>query len=735
MSPTFPRSFSFLGLTVLRAVLAPTAYALNAGCSPGGNFDLSHWELQLPIGSPGSPETISSGSLEGCGGWSNSDYFYTGSDGSLVMKVPGDTSTGCVTTPSSTHCRTELHEINPGTWDPTSGVNRLAATLAVIAAGGSTCIGQVHIVESAGSTKPVAELFYADSGDIEMGVEQTRAGGNEIRTTIGNIPLGTRFSYEIRYENGVLQVSLNGGALQTLSTYQLGNPPSYFKAGNYLQGSNPSEVHFYDISVVHGSAAVPWPPASATSARSGIGPFNIMYQVDHTTTVNPTATPTSCGLAPPAKNDNTVTLNLYSDFGCCSSFETIKLGSLNQCHNGNAAFGSLMQSVSQSMFGQGIHLYAYAEADCGGTPADMDLTNDVQCTNDKITTNWQSFKLAISGAPAGNSNPGCTVQQPVSSGNDNTVTLDLFASSCCDKNGPFQNFTIGNLGVCHTAKQQFNDFTQRVGSNLFGQDIHVVLYGDSACADHAFSVFDLSNNAVCYEGSGWNSFKVEKPAASGAKGQLSAASSTCNAQPENDSDNTLTLDLYPQDGCCGTLVENIKIGNLGTCHNGNAAFTSFNMQVGTNLFGASNHVLLYAGRDCTGTVLQQDLTNSATCWQGATWQSFMVAPPGSSGSGVCTGAPNNGGDDGTVTFELYGDGDCCSSIENIKMGTLDSCHSSNADFTSFQMDVGQNMFGQDVHFLAYSETNCQGEVWSKSLTNNVQCWQGHTWKSMKIASV
>jgi hypothetical protein len=264
--------------------------ALDSGCSAGGSFDLSLWDLQLPIGSAGSPETISSGSLEGCGGWSNSDYFFTGSNGSLVMKVPGGTSTGCVTTSHSTPCRTELHEANPGSWGLTTGVNRMTVSLAVITAGGSTCIGQVPIAESAGSTKPVAELcrspeysldskalekpltfvlsFYADNGDIEMGVEQTRAGINDIRTTIGNIPSGVRFTYEIRYENAVLQVSLNGGSLQILSTYQLENPPSYFKVGNYLQGSSPSEVHFYSISTVHGSTAIPWPPASATMAHS-----------------------------------------------------------------------------------------------------------------------------------------------------------------------------------------------------------------------------------------------------------------------------------------------------------------------------------------------------------------------------------------------------------------------------------------------------------------------------------
>jgi hypothetical protein len=113
-----------------------------------------------------------------------------------------------------------------------------------------TVIGQIHMDPSV-STKPVAELFYSSSGVISMGVEQTRAGGNEVVTTIGTIPVGTKFSYVISYANDVLSVSLNGGAAKTLSTYSLNAPQSYFKAGNYDQGSDASLVKFYSIVVKH----------------------------------------------------------------------------------------------------------------------------------------------------------------------------------------------------------------------------------------------------------------------------------------------------------------------------------------------------------------------------------------------------------------------------------------------------------------------------------------------------
>ncbi|KAJ7574924.1 polysaccharide lyase family 7 protein [Mycena floridula] len=238
------------------SIILLTSYtgALNPACAPGGNFDLSHWELQLPIGSTGSPQTISTSSLEGCSGFQNFDYFFTESgDGALVMKVPGSpASAGCVTTPNSLHCRTELREENPSSWSPSAALNRLIVSLAVTVPDDSshgTVIGQIHIDDSV-STKPVCELYYNSNGDISIGVEQTRAGGNEVFTALGNVPIGTQFTYELEYSSGLLKVAING-VFKTLDTFELDEPTSYFKVGNYNQGSSPSDVHFFSISVQH----------------------------------------------------------------------------------------------------------------------------------------------------------------------------------------------------------------------------------------------------------------------------------------------------------------------------------------------------------------------------------------------------------------------------------------------------------------------------------------------------
>jgi hypothetical protein len=112
-----------------------------------------------------------------------------------------------------------------------------------------TVIGQIHIVESF-SVKPVCELYYNANGDISIGVEQTISGGDEVFTSLGNVPVGTSFTYELEYSSGLLKVAING-VFQTLDTFELDSPPSYFKVGNYNQGSTPSDVHILSIFVEH----------------------------------------------------------------------------------------------------------------------------------------------------------------------------------------------------------------------------------------------------------------------------------------------------------------------------------------------------------------------------------------------------------------------------------------------------------------------------------------------------
>ncbi|MBB5319405.1 hypothetical protein HDF09_004113 [Edaphobacter lichenicola] len=121
------------------------------------------------------------------------------------------------------------------------------ATLKVEDPGGSVVIGQVHLA----GEKPLAELYYDSAGNIEIGVEQTTAGGNQLRTFLGQVPVGTLFSYEINYSNNQLSVSINGGTPFVLNTFGVGGLASYFKAGAYGQTTAPSDVHFFKLQITH----------------------------------------------------------------------------------------------------------------------------------------------------------------------------------------------------------------------------------------------------------------------------------------------------------------------------------------------------------------------------------------------------------------------------------------------------------------------------------------------------
>jgi Alginate lyase len=235
---------------------SPSPTPSQGGCShsgpvpgqpPGCNFNLSIWELQLPTGQPGNPTTISNSQLEA--GFTD-QFFFTGSDGAMDFVDPG---TNCVTTPNSSHCRTELREVNTNgsaaVWSA-SGTNTLSATLKVTNAAGAPVIGQIHD-DPAKSVRPLIELFYTTSGDISAGVEQCLAGGCETRTTVGHVAVGTEFSYVINYSHNQLSVSIDGGPPHSLSSPILG-VGGYFKAGDYGQSPANASVSFYALNVTHG---------------------------------------------------------------------------------------------------------------------------------------------------------------------------------------------------------------------------------------------------------------------------------------------------------------------------------------------------------------------------------------------------------------------------------------------------------------------------------------------------
>lgn len=244
--------------TVAAAHTAAATTTLDGSVAPGGNFDLSHWELQLPTGSPGSPTTIPPSQLEGANGFQDSYFSTAPGDGSMVFWDPENG----VHTPNSNYPRSELREMNAdgsaADW-AIPGTHTLSATVKVTHVPDHVCVGQIHLGDGSGSTKPLLELFYYADGTITMAIEQTPAGGNEIPYTVGTVPLGTRFSYVISLTGGTtIGLNLNGtNHTWTLPTAFDGYP-MYFKAGDYDQTAGSSStvgatVHFYALTIHHAS--------------------------------------------------------------------------------------------------------------------------------------------------------------------------------------------------------------------------------------------------------------------------------------------------------------------------------------------------------------------------------------------------------------------------------------------------------------------------------------------------
>ncbi|MGH6655001.1 MAG: polysaccharide lyase family 7 protein, partial [Actinocrinis sp.] len=183
-------------------------------------------------------------------------YFYTDSgDGAMTFWDPENG----VTTPNSHYSRSELREMAASgaaaNWFA-PGTHKLGATLKATQVPDHVCVGQIHL-GSGGSTKPLLELFYYADGNIEIGIEQTPAGGNEVLHYVGNVPLGTTWSYVIGLSGSTISLVLNGGAAQTwTASSTFDGYGMYFKAGDYDQSSGSSStvgarVAFYALSISH----------------------------------------------------------------------------------------------------------------------------------------------------------------------------------------------------------------------------------------------------------------------------------------------------------------------------------------------------------------------------------------------------------------------------------------------------------------------------------------------------
>jgi len=266
-APQPPRSLCFhamgIAASVLMTLATPALHAdLLGTVAPAGNFDMSHWKLTLPVnstgGSSGSAAEISSTSL--VSGYT-STWFRTQSDGGMVFTAPvkGATTSG------SSYPRSELREqmvtgsdrIN---WTSTSEavMDARLAINNVPSSTGKVVVGQIHGVDAA----PLVKLRYFRSssgvGRLDALVKPTPTSTSDVSYPLStNLPLNTRFTYNITVSGGVLSMSVNGGTPQRhVISSEWAGIGFYYKAGVYTQASGTStsdggRTTFYRLAISH----------------------------------------------------------------------------------------------------------------------------------------------------------------------------------------------------------------------------------------------------------------------------------------------------------------------------------------------------------------------------------------------------------------------------------------------------------------------------------------------------
>jgi Ca2+-binding RTX toxin-like protein len=261
--------------------------SLNPNALPSVNFDLSDWKLQLPIdvqgyfaGTAAEVKTLTN--------YVHKDYFYTGSDGAMVLAAPVDGAT----TGGSIYARSELREMN-GTaiaeWSLQQG-GHLSATLQVDVAPrhvdgtyGKVVVGQVH-----GGDGQLVRLAWED-GTLFFANDITSNGTKDVRIELLNaqgqqpsVSLNETFTYHIDVSADRLVVSVVADGQVYSSSSSINDAWNdnsfYFKAGAYLgvnenNGSGSGQVSIFAVDATHSGIAEPTPVSSTAIVMPAPAPI------------------------------------------------------------------------------------------------------------------------------------------------------------------------------------------------------------------------------------------------------------------------------------------------------------------------------------------------------------------------------------------------------------------------------------------------------------------------------
>lgn len=224
-------------------------------------FDFSNWKLTLPTNSEGRYEghPVEVSSAELASGFTD-PHFQFDASGSIVFWCPVNGAA----TEGTEFPRSELREM----LDPNAssinwtckGTHMLKAQCRVlqVPSNPKVIIGQIH--SYSGKARPLVKLQYF-KGRIEALVKSSPTKGKDVKLTWPDVGLKTDIEYEIKVQDDVLSLTVNG-ATQTQNLKE--NDPNwleqtfYFKAGVYPQdnkgpATEGARVSFSHLRVSHES--------------------------------------------------------------------------------------------------------------------------------------------------------------------------------------------------------------------------------------------------------------------------------------------------------------------------------------------------------------------------------------------------------------------------------------------------------------------------------------------------
>jgi hypothetical protein len=239
--------------------------------TPSDVFDLSRWDLTLPVdstggvGGPGGDELAAeveptAALLDGF----SDPYFQLNGKGQLVFTAP---SNGAATTPGvgSNHARSELHEqysgpdaAIDGCWLSSLGgdLHAVAVVNEVSVDSNEATIGQIH---GDGSAAFVLLEYQPLAKDVVLVTYGSPTDANETDAVIASdVVMGQTLDYALSFRDGIITASVNGHSITETAGTGWDSYPVRFDLGAYAAAPNTgnppgdaTQVTFSSFSIAH----------------------------------------------------------------------------------------------------------------------------------------------------------------------------------------------------------------------------------------------------------------------------------------------------------------------------------------------------------------------------------------------------------------------------------------------------------------------------------------------------